>query len=553
MVREADESGSQWAPGTWDKLTKKRGRLISWAVREGCKSSWRQFVPLLPHEKPSPSGTDHRVIVGLAGLQAAITDNELDLAQLSEDDARLAVRYAVNELNGFSLWLPELATNHSQAVQDVLTECIRGEWQFDAKREHVHEVLSHLSWNGERLTPLVMDSIIEQIRSGDPPNVNVLETALTVLLKNTDSSTAILAEIAEDRITQYAKDSQGFILWMAVWLQLSAGPALKYLQQILSSIPATDALMVSLCDMLHSDSRQRIPSISSPDYAEPNHLRTFIPLIYCHINPNEDIEHVGDYTPTARDDAWRFRGGLLERLSLSESAEADEVLHEFLDDSTFASHRDYILHLLDQRAERQADLPPWNPQDIRSFAKDYETDPKTDRNLFKIICRRLDEIKNDVEKADNSIRSEIRAEDNERKLRIWLARKLQERSRNRYTVPQEEEIDRRERPDLRIERPGMSPVSIEIKWADKSWTLPQLLERLENQLVGQYLRDDQSRYGIYLLGYIGRKKTWEYPDNSSRLSFKEVVDMLGERAQAIVAERRSIEDIAVISLDFTDF
>jgi hypothetical protein len=274
--------------------------------------------------------------------------------------------------------------------------------------------------------------------------------------------------------------------------------------------------------------------------------------MYHYIRPSEDVYHEGAYSPTARDNAQRFRDSLLERLSQLESTEADKVLNEFLQEPTLATYRDYILHLLDQRAERQAELPPWIPVDIRTFAEEYEIDPKTDRDLFNITCRRLDEIKHDVERGDNSIRTDMHVDYDERKLRIWLARKLQERSRDRYTVPQEEEIDRRERPDLRIEKPGMAPVSIEIKWADKKWTLPQLLERLENQLVGQYLRDDKSRYGIYLLGYIGRKKIWEHPDNSSHLSFGQVVAMIDKRAKEIVAEQRNIEDIAVISLDFTD-
>ena len=175
------------------------------------------------------------------------------------------------------------------------------------------------------------------------------------------------------------------------------------------------------------------------------------------------------------------------------------------------------------------------------------------RGTPKVACRRLNELKNDVEKADNSIRNEMQKEDDERKLRIWIARKLQERSRNRYVVPQEEEIDRRERPDLRIEKPGMAPVSIEIKWAE-NWTLTELLERLENQLVGQYLRDDNSRFGIYLLAYIEKKgkKTWDDPDNSTRLSFEQIVTVISGRAKEIVAECRSVEDVAVISMDFTD-
>lgn len=552
LVREADESHSQWAPRTWNKLVEKRGRLIPWAVKEGCKAAWPQFVPLLPHEKPDPFQTDHRVIVGLAGLQAAISYNELEFKKLTDENARLAVRYAVNEMNGFPQWLPELAKKHPLAVQDILAECVRGEWRFDAKREHVHEVLSHLSYGGEVFLPMVRDSILVQIRSGDPPNISVLETALRILIKNVDaSSAAILAEIAEDRITQYSPESPGFMLWLAVWLQLNAEPALRYLQQILSRNPDADNLMVRLCDALHGDSRQGVSSVLLQDYAEPIHLRTFVPLVYSHIRPSEDIRQDGCYSPTARDDALRFRNSLIERLSQSESAEADDVLHQFLQNPAFATHRDYILHLLDKRAERQADLQPWNPEDILVFTMDYETDPKTDRELFKIACRRLQEIKNDVERADRSIRFEMHREYDERKLRIWLASKLQKRSLNRYMVPQEEEIDRRKRPDLRLEKPGVGPVSIEVKWADK-WTLPELLEGLENQLVGQYLRDDNSRYGIYLLGYIHRKNNWDGPDKSSSSSFDQVVAMIDSRAKAIVAECRNIQDIAVISMDFTD-
>jgi len=550
LVSEANESHSQWAPQSWDKLVQKRGRLIAWAAKEGCKSAWRNFVPLLPHEKP-PHETDHRVIIGLAGLQAAISDNELDFKRLTQDDVRLAVRYAVNEMNGFPQWLSLLAEKHPLAVQEVLTECIRGEWQFDANREKVHEVLSDLAWYGDELFPLVRDTIIALIKASDPPNITVLETALKLLLNKLDSPALELADIAKGRIKQYSSDNYGFIIWLVVWLQLSAGEALQYFQQHLLTVSDPDVLMVQVCAILHGKPLHQVPSVTFPDYGKPNHLRIFIPLIYKHIRPREDIEQIGIFKSTHNDESRRFRDSLLEHLSQSDSIDADDVLQALLHEPVLTLHRDYILHLLDQRAEREADGLPWNPEDIRTFTKDYETDPRTDRDLYTISCRRLQQLKHDVEKADNSIRSEMHKDYDERKLRIWLARKLQERSRDRYTVPQEEEIDQRERPDLRIEKPGMPPVSIEIKWADKKWTLPQLLERLENQLVGQYLRDDHSRFGIYLLGYIGRKNTWDGLDHTSHLSFDQVVAIVTDRARTIVADRRDIEDIAVISIDFS--
>ncbi|MFH0990334.1 MAG: hypothetical protein V1799_10015 [bacterium] len=551
------ENSSLWAPQTLEKLEQKRGRLIAQAARTGCKRSWKQFVPLLPHEKPNSSQTDCHVIVGLAGLQAEFADNELYSTQLTEEEAHLAVRYAVNELNGFAPWLPELAKHRPQAVCAVFSECIRGEWQFDEKREHVHEVMSDLVWHGEGLIHLVKDTLLSEFRSSDPPNASILETVLTLLLRGDDPPVAMLSEMAAERVKQYSPDNYCFILWLAVWLQLDAESALKFLQETLQKIPDAGSVMVRLCSVLHNDSRHRLPSVPSPDYATPILLRIFIPLVYRHIRPSEDTNRVGTgtYSPTARDHAQEFRGGLIKLLSQSECAEADNVLFELLQEPSLSHLHDYILHILDDRTEKQAELPIWDPKDIRTFEKEYEKDPKTDHDLFKITCRRLQDIKHAVELSDDSIRTEMHKEDEERVLRIWLARKLKDRARNRYTVPQEEEIDRRERPDLRLENPKTQSqsVSIEIKWAE-NWTLEKLLERLENQLVGQYMRDNNSRYGIYLLGYIGKKNKdpWKDPIKQSRLSFDQVVKIIEERAKTIVKERSNIDDIAVISIDFTD-
>ncbi len=206
------------------------------------------------------------------------------------------------------------------------------------------------------------------------------------------------------------------------------------------------------------------------------------------------------------------------------------------------------LRLLTQKL---ADSPPWTANDVRCFSTEYERDPKTDGDLFKIACDRFDDIKHDVEKSDNSLREELRAGDDEFAFRRFLARKLNERSRQRYTVPQEEEIDLRQRPDLRMENPKTAPVSIEVKWADK-WTLAELLERLESQLVGQYLRANGSRHGIYILGTFGRKGYWEESASGRRLAFEEVVDIIRRRASELESARSDVSGIDVVSVDFRD-
>jgi hypothetical protein len=226
-----------------------------------------------------------------------------------------------------------------------------------------------------------------------------------------------------------------------------------------------------------------------------------------------------------------------------------EYLRELADDPAMANVRDWTLNILDKRLVNEADSDPWTPADIREFAEHHEVDPKNDRELFAIARKRLQVLKWNVEQSDNSARTELHKEYHEIELRRWLQRRLIERSQKRYTIPQEAEIDQQERPDLRLENPKTGPVSIEVKWAD-NWTLPQLLERLENQLVGQYLRAHNSRYGIYFLGFIGKKQYWEEPTTGKGLTFEEVVNIVRQRAIFLMQSNPKILGLEVVSIDF---
>jgi hypothetical protein len=119
--------------------------------------------------------------------------------------------------------------------------------------------------------------------------------------------------------------------------------------------------------------------------------------------------------------------------------------------------------------------------------------------------------------------------------------------RERYTIPQEEEIDQKERTDLRAENPRTAPVTIELKWAD-NWTLSKLLERLENQLVGQYLRAVRSRYGIYVLATDGRQGHWKSPDGN--LVFDQVIERIVRRADELRRTCPGVNDLRVVAIDF---
>jgi hypothetical protein len=275
-------------------------------------------------------------------------------------------------------------------------------------------------------------------------------------------------------------------------------------------------------------------------------------MVFRYVRPQEDIHHQGSYSPTSRDDAQHFRGGLLDLLAKSESPDAVECLRTLLDEPLLADLRDWMAHLLEDRRKRDADFAPWNPSNVREFANNHEVDPKTDRELFGIGRKRFFELKLDVEKAENSLRRELHHEYDEAELRKWLHRKLRERSRGRYTVPEEVEIDLKQRPDIRLENPRTAPVSVEVKWAEK-WTPAQLLERLENQLIGQYLRAYDSRYGIYVLGVIKPVRDhWKNPYDGKRMQFEELVELIRSRARELSLSLADVDEIEVFGIDFRE-
>ncbi len=541
----------KWGVQSWDTLCKKRGQQIANATREGCKRFWKTFVPQLPHERADRLKIPNRVIVGLTGIQAALDDGDLDLSTITPSDAELAARYAMNDLAGFSPWLSELVRHNAEPVRKVLCDAISGEWQASVDRKSHSGVIEDAASYRDGIIPLVEDRILELLKASDPASCSVLSTALFILLRSENAVPDEVATIAQERIPTLSPDSQALPLWISVWLQLDAGPAIDFLEGILPKTERGDQIMVEICALLGGERLKPTPCSSNPRYMAAEHCQRFIPLVYRHVKRSQDIDRSGGdaYAPESRDFAQRFRDGLLERLSKSEDDHVAEALRMLLTTRETAHLRDWILYLLDQRLQKEADLPPWKPEDIRVFMRDHEIDPKTDADLFRIVCERLEGIKHDVERSDNSLREEVRSDDAEAVLRRWLARKLRDRSRGRYTVPQEEEIDQQKRPDLRIENPHTAPVSIEIKWAG-NWTVPELLERLENQLCGQYLRSDDCRHGVYLLGMIGQKRHWEYPTPKTRLSFAQVLDLIRRRAEELVTKSNHVQAVEIVSVDF---
>lgn len=558
LLRESAVKGSNdhWAVNSWDELRKKRGYLISWATKHGSKKAWPLYTPELPHEKANPNETDHRITVGLSGIQAQLTDAELDFKRLTVQDCEIAVRYALNEMNGFSIWFNTLAQDRPEIVNKTLEDCIIEEWKFSENHEYVHMVLVNLSYHDEIiLNNLIVNKILSLLESSDPQNSTIFDAVLRILTSLPEPPIQKLILLAKIRVKELNYKETRFISWLAIWMQIEAETFLSFINDMLSSINNTEAddLMVRLCSTLDSRGRMTSPKLQNPDYLVPTNMRNLIPLVYHHIKPKDDIDRTkgGAYSPTERDNAQDFRNRLLEWLANSNDKEAGNVLRDLITEPELAHLKDWILHLLDRYTENNSESQPWKPQDIRSFAKDFETTPYSDHDLYNITLRRLQDIKHSVEKADISARGDLHEDDDEAIFRSWLTRQLNDQAKGKYKAIQEEEIDLEEKPDIRIETPSISPISLELKWVDGR-QLHSLIDDLNSQLVGKYLRAVNSNYGIYVIGYKRKQQKWKNNENDEWINFNQVIEVLKNHAEIILNNHSDIFGLSVISIDFSD-
>ncbi len=556
LINQSIGSGSRITVRNWGKLQKLYGRRIPWlgrrivsATQQGCIKLWETYCP-------DPTRRTNGGEIGIVGIQFLHDTGKLRFDKIDADTARKAACYATQEINDFPEWFDELAEHHPGVVRSVLMECLKKEWALEGGKECYPDFMSRLSRDSCHHAPLVASELILMLKAGDPPNNRVLEHVLLLIVRHGNVTVSEWSVLAASRIVLYKEDDSQHRLWLALWIQADAQAAMTFLEETLPPPECADPMansVVLLCAGMLRDI-QPIPTLPSADYRNPSHAERFIRLVYRYVKPENDLRHVGGYSPVARDDAQHFRGNLITPLASRNERDIDEILARLADAPELSDIRDYILHTMDERAERMADAQAWSEEEFRAFAKDREVLPGNLDDLFHVVLRRIEGIKHDVEDAEESIRDEMNASRNEAGLQSFLVRKLRERNNQRYTAPKEPQIDGEERPDIQIHRSGIAGhVQIEVKLGDmKARSINSLKTDLEHQLLGQYMRDQHSTHGIFVVGFAGdgRRSTWNDPETGNEVGFRDVIDLLQARAMQLESGEEANKKIRVVGIDF---
>lgn len=548
-TRDDQNLARRWTEYNLRKLIPEFGDEVANFYRDTSVAFWRHHTPKLRSEGAPMNQTMFGTILGLVGLEIEAHETENWPTLLTAAEVTLACRYASFELNGFPTWLPLLFSAHPEIVADFLLTEIRYELSIEIATSDTHYILSDVSWSGEWSWALLAPPIAVSLAMAEPINLTNLGKLLKIL-QGSSLPDVELGALASAKCRTLG-DIAHLARWFAVWTGVDPESAVSALSLRLGSfVSAEDRAALAMIYVTHLFTGRRSEQGGARQaLLTPAILSRLYLLMNEHIRRGDDIDRAGTgvYTPGLRDDAQEARDGLFERLRKIPGKEAFLAVAEI---ARAHPERPWLARLAHERAETDGDLEEFTPTEVRELYDKHERTPRDHRQLAELAVMRLLDLKDDLEQGDSSVAAILRTVRKETDMRKYIGRELREKAFGRYVIPQEEELADARKPDLRFHGVGFdAPVPIELKLADK-WTGPKLFERLENQLVGDYLRDARSRRGVLALVRTGQQARWDVPDGG-RVDFEELAEALQKRGAELSLLHPMIDEITIIGIDLT--
>lgn len=552
QTRKTKNSTNHWTDYNWRALIPEYGEKVARFYRDSTVCFWRYYKPKLRSEGAPFHETPYDVIIGLVGLEIEANETTDWPKHLNPDEVELACRYASFELNGFPLWFPRFFETYPQLVSDFLMQEIRYELSIETQDTQTHYIISDLSWTGQWAWDQIAPELYGLLNGMEPKNLANLDKLLKVVQGSalTDNQIEALASQKCHNLTEWDHVARWFAVWMSVTPDEAMSALIARIESISDPEQQTLFAMIFVTQLLGG--RSTDSSAVRQAFKTPQHLKSLYLLMHKYIRREDDIDRAGKgvYSPGLRDDAQDARSNLFKLLNQIPGKESFQALRKIAETHPNEKSRQWALLQAKTKAEQDGDIGTWKPEQVKDFNDQLERTPSNHKELYELAVWRFEDLKHDLEHGDSSIASTLQKITLETEMRKLIGRELREKAFGRYSIPQEEELADAKRIDLRFQ--GMSfdgPVPVELKLAD-NWSGPKLFERLENQLCGDYLRDDRSNRGIFVLVYRGKQHHWEIHD-SSRLDFIGLVEALQKHWQYISPEFLEVDDITVIGIDLT--
>jgi hypothetical protein len=414
----------------------------------------------------------------------------------------------------------------------------------------LHDLVYHAPWLHTHIAP----AILEWVES-HPLRIHANRDYCIHILVNGGTDAARLAELANHQIAQ-TTESNSIATWYALRVDCEPESGIPELEQWLSGLDedvAITAAQVFVTALIGGRGlRERGPRFSHFQSAE--HLKALYTLAHRYVRASDDINRAGGgvYSPGLRDDAQDARDSLFKLLSKIPGKVTYTAIERLIHEHPDPDFRPWMAKQAYKRAEEDGDLEPWTAEQVHAFDKYQTITPATHHQLFDLAVHRLQDLKNWLERGNDSPWRTWQRVDGETEMRTLIAGWLNQHCRNQYTTAQEPELANSQRMDIWLQNTNVhSPVPIELKLLDKRWSGPDLCERLRNQLAGDYLREESAGCGVMLLVWQGNIAAKRWTIGGHRVKLIELASALKGYWQEISADFPSVDAIEVMVIDLT--
>jgi hypothetical protein len=539
--------------GNWQDLIKKFGVEVAEAYRDAVITIWRNYSPSLQSESDEIGGTEPAQIkLGLAGIEIESRENELFYSRLSTSEVIHILRYLPWGPSTLNPWFEQLYFNHpSESLAAVSKELI---WELN-NRQTSHGlpyILTKIVYNAPYIHADLAPVIYEWALNNSD-QLNFHRKHCVRILINASYDVEKIADLATYQIQQ-SREHDYVSWWFAVLIDTRPNLGIPMFRGWLETLPketASEAAQHCIVSLLGGDrfleSGPYIGLYKKAGYLQSLYilLNQFIPFKDYRARIND-----GGYMGGFRDDAEEAMGRIYRTLVELPGKESYLALKQLAKDAPEAA-RVSMESKAYARAVEDGDTT-WSAGQVLQFHKSLNIIPKTHKQLFELTRRRLIELKNELERANDSPSRSWQLAEKESGVSLLLFNWLNKHCREQFVSAREPELANAQRMDIWVQNTfAKPPVPIELKVLDQGWSGPDLCERLRNQLVGDYLREEGASCGVMLLVSKELKSTKRWTINGKKVSLKELGDALKAYWKEIQYQYPKIDEIEVIVIDLT--
>ena len=340
------------------------GKETADLFRRTLMNIWREDHSTLPSERPEGErGTDFiRWQLGLVALYAEAEDSSW-ATKLTEEEAKLATRYARFELNGLPLWIAGLVDVHPETVDAT----IGNELSWELKREPSENgnsiLLQHISLAPEPVARLFLPRLREWLDEGrdivDDESILAgaalrLRQVVRAMLRHGDEDAhAHVLAVARQRLQDDLPEELAFV-WLPTLMQVDPKLGVSALEDRIQTVkPEARSEAVTWFSILFGDRHDAI-NLRAPGFT-PQLLLRLLRLAFRHVRLVDDVEHEGAYSPDTRDQAQWARNEIVRALYEAKGEDGWAAKLEMANDPLCAHFKDRILAVAEERWAQEID------------------------------------------------------------------------------------------------------------------------------------------------------------------------------------------------------